>query len=114
MEFELNKRFPYMGAVPFHSSDAKFFRGRDYETRRIVDEIFANRIFWLYAPSGAGKTSLLNAGVIPLLEKEGFEVLRPARVAGVLPCGLNAQEITNVYVFNSIRSRSEEHTSELQ
>jgi hypothetical protein len=104
MEFELNKRFPYMGAVPFHSSDAKFFRGRDYETRRIVDEIFANRIFWLYAPSGAGKTSLLNAGVIPLLEKEGFEVLRPARVAGVLPCGLNAQEITNVYVFNSIRS----------
>jgi hypothetical protein len=102
VEREPYKQFPYVGPLPFDFSDAKFFGGRDSETRRIVDEIFVNRIFLLYAQSGAGKTSLLNAGIIPRLKEEGCEVFPPARVAGLIPHGINGEEISNIYVLNSI------------
>jgi hypothetical protein len=58
----------------------------------------------LYAQSGAGKTSLLNAGVIPLLEEEGFEVLPLARVQGSIPKDIEPKEIPNLYIFNTLMS----------
>jgi tetratricopeptide (TPR) repeat protein len=57
-----------------------------------------------YAQSGTGKTSLLNAKVIPLLEAEGFDVLPLARVQGAAPQGINPGEIQNIFVFNTLMS----------
>jgi hypothetical protein len=38
-----------------------------------------------YAPSGAGKSSLINARLLPALRDEGFAVLGTVRVGGQLP-----------------------------
>jgi ABC-type phosphate transport system ATPase subunit len=85
MVVDPRKESPYVGPRPFELSERKIFWGRRRETRQIVDRIFANRILLLYAPSGAGKTSLLNAGIIPQLKEEGFDVLPLARVKGPIP-----------------------------
>ena len=74
---------PYVGPRPFERDEAGLFFGRLGETRLLVSMVLASRVVLLYALSGAGKTSLLNAAVVPSLEREDFfEVLPPARVRG--------------------------------
>ena len=53
-----------------------------------------------YAQSGAGKTSLISARLIPDLEQEGFKVLPVARV-GVEEA--ETPDVDNIYVFNALR-----------
>ena len=56
-----------------------------------------------YAPSGAGKTSLIKAAVIPSLrESADVEMLPVTRVGGGLPPGTDPSQVKNVYVFNTL------------
>jgi len=58
---------PYVGLVPYDEQDAEWFFGRDLEVQLIAANLRASRLTLLYGASGAGKTSLLMAGVLPLL-----------------------------------------------
>src|SRR5262245_39470714 len=55
--------------------------GRDLEIAQLTDLLIAKRIVLLYSPSGAGKTSLIQAGVMPRMSADGFTVMPPIRVA---------------------------------
>src|SRR5262245_65864810 len=64
----------YPGAQPF-SDDAlsrKVFFGREREVIALSDQILASRMVVVYARSGLGKTSLLNAGVAQRIRDEGY------------------------------------------
>ena len=78
-----NKRDdPYIGPRAFgrnHEDQNRFF-GRDQEVDEIVNLIFSHQAVLIYAQSGAGKTSILNAQVIPQLEKKRIRVLPVATV----------------------------------
>lgn len=84
---------PYVGTVAFQKEQSDVFCGRDGDVRRLINQIIADRVVLLYSPSGAGKSSLVNAGIIPKLEamqgdhgRPRFEVLnggRPVRVKQV-------------------------------
>jgi hypothetical protein len=66
-------RTRYPGAQPFSDeaiSRAVFF-GRAKESAALADQILANRLLVVYAKSGLGKTSLLQAGVAQPLREEG-------------------------------------------
>jgi WD40 repeat protein len=95
---------PYVGPQPFQRSDAAIFFGRRKEADDLLSLVTAHGELLLYAQSGAGKSSLLNAGLIPLLEAKGFEVLPPARVGGPLPPGMRSADIKNLYMFNALRT----------
>lgn len=96
-------RNPFVGPVPFARKDAELFFGRGAEIQELVSLIVANRVVVLYAASGAGKTSLLNAGVLPLLERrERFEVLPSARFSRVAPDDEAARDAANVYVYTTL------------
>jgi Novel STAND NTPase 1 len=64
----------YPGAQPFADDDLsrKLFRGREREATLLTNQILANRLVVLFARSGVGKTSLLNAGVAENLRAEGL------------------------------------------
>jgi hypothetical protein len=67
-------RTRYPGAQSF-SDDAvsrSIFFGRESETAALTDQIIANRLLVVYAKSGLGKTSLLNAGVAQPLRDDGY------------------------------------------
>jgi tetratricopeptide (TPR) repeat protein len=96
--------WPFVGPRPFERKDESFFFGRDDEANELVSLIVAHQEVLLYAKSGTGKTSLLNARLISLLEREGFEVLPTARVFGLVPIGILPQDISNLYIFNIVRS----------
>jgi WD40 repeat protein len=75
---------PYVGPRPFETADADFFFGRDREVSDLVALIVSNPVVLLYAASGAGKSSLLNAAVVGRLERDQqCEVFSVARVRGL-------------------------------
>jgi hypothetical protein len=61
---------PFPGPRPYTIAEKHLFRGRDEEIRDLRDLICAYPLVLLYSQSGAGKSSLLEAGLRPLLEAE--------------------------------------------
>src|SRR5688500_2508096 len=55
---------PYAGLLPFTEEQAPFFFGRDAEREIIIANLMAAKLTLLYGPSGVGKSSVLNAGVV--------------------------------------------------
>ena len=63
---------PYRGIEPFRFVDQPIFSARKEEVRKLVRLITIYRGIFFYGESGAGKSSLINAGLIPALRDEGF------------------------------------------
>jgi uncharacterized membrane protein len=63
---------PYRGIEPFRFVDQQIFPGRDEEVWELLRYITVYRGVLLYGSSGAGKSSLINAGVIPAAIAAGF------------------------------------------
>ena len=90
---------PYIGPRAFRknpSDQSKFF-GRDTEKDEIISRIMSHRLTLVYAQSGAGKTSIFNAEIIPALESEGFDVLPMTRVAIT-----QLKPTDNSYIYNAL------------
>ena len=94
---------PFVGPRPFETEDRDRFFGRTRELEELFSLIIAHRAILVYAQSGAGKTSLLKAGVIPRLVEQAYKVLPPARVHGVLPADLAAEKVANIFVFHALQ-----------
>lgn len=94
-------RNPYVGPYAFEERDADFFFGRARESQILPSMVMSERVTLFFAQSGAGKTSLLNARLVPALKAEGFDVLPVTRVSGELPSGLAPD---NLYAFNTVWS----------
>ena len=96
-----NTTNPYVGPVAFKEKDAGNFFGRDDEIRHLTSLIIAHRAVLLHAQSGAGKTSLLQAGVVPeLRRRKRVRVLPISRVGGELPAEVDPSQVTNIFGFN--------------
>jgi len=72
---------PYVGPEPFQRDQAHLFFGRQREAIRLRSLVESSQGVLFFAPSGAGKTSLIQARLIPELEADGFTALR-CRVGG--------------------------------
>jgi hypothetical protein len=107
---------PFVGPRPFETGRRIF--GRDREIDDLYYLLSAERIVLLHSPSGAGKSSLIQAGLIPRLN-ERFDVWGPTRVNLQPPAGQPAA--VNRYVRSAVlgfeqqipseRRRSEEQLS---
>ncbi|MEJ2579001.1 MAG: hypothetical protein P8Z68_07875, partial [Kineosporiaceae bacterium] len=67
-------RIPYPGMRPFQVADAPFFHGRQQLTRELlarVEDLYATGgLLFVVGASGAGKSSLLRAGLVPALNAD--------------------------------------------
>ena len=92
---------PYPGPRPFRTSETELFFGRGRETAELRSLILAHSLVLLYAPSGAGKTSLLRAGLIPALAERDVTVFPILRI---LPSNRDdvAGGIENPYVRSMV------------
>ncbi len=93
---------PYPGPRPFRVEEQQLFFGRKTESLNLRDLVLSYPVTVLYAQTGAGKSSLVNAGLCPLLKEAGLDEVRVSRVGGQLPRGLVSQQISNVFVYNAI------------
>lgn len=63
---------PYRGIEPFRFIDQQIFAAREDETWALLSNIMIYRGVLLYGDSGTGKSSLINAGLIPKALKENL------------------------------------------
>jgi hypothetical protein len=62
---------PFKGSNSYKEKDEPFFHGREKEKNELISLIFQNTLTLLYSRSGVGKSSLLEAGIIPILRRMG-------------------------------------------
>jgi len=60
-----NKQRRYPGVVPFQAHQNHLFFGREEDIENLYDLILLEKMVVLFGKSGYGKSSLLNAGVLP-------------------------------------------------
>jgi WD40 repeat protein len=103
---------PYVGPRAFRRGEP--FYGREREIEELAHLLIAERIILLYSPSGAGKTSLIHAGLIPRLERKKFLVLPSMRVTYEPPPGVTLPAESNRYILSLLLSLDQQLPSEQQ
>ena len=63
---------PYRGLRAFTTDDADVFVGREDEVGSLAEMVRMQPLVVVTGPSGVGKSSLVNAGLIPLMLSEGW------------------------------------------
>ncbi|MFI7386244.1 hypothetical protein [Streptomyces sp. NPDC049813] len=68
-------RPPYAGLVAYEAEDGDWFFGRERLVEDVARRVAQRRLIALFGASGAGKTSLLRAGLAPSLRAGGHRVI---------------------------------------
>ena len=98
---------PFVGPRPIETGEKIY--GREFETLTLLNLLIAERIVLFHSPSGAGKTSLIQASLIPQLQTRHFRVLPIVRIH-LLPSPDTIQtaqakgNVLNRYVYSTISS----------
>jgi hypothetical protein len=109
-----NEINPYVGPRSFQSRDQSLFFGRTFAAEEVFNLISAHPLLLLYSPSGAGKTSLINAAVIPRLESENHEVLPRVRVGNTLTAQVPYDDVKNIYLLNCLINLAEPNSADVR
>ncbi len=72
---------PYPGQRPFLPTDQDLFFGRGIESAALLELWQDNQVVLAVGPAASGKTSLLQAGVLPALRQKRAHVLPPGRLS---------------------------------
>jgi energy-coupling factor transporter ATP-binding protein EcfA2 len=85
---------PYPGLRPYGSGDEEFFFGREAQARGLRLKLETGRLVAVVGRSGCGKSSLVLAGLMPLLNKEiNQDGRRTWRIASFRPQGRPIAEL---------------------
>ncbi len=101
----IDETCPYQGLESFQKEKARFFFGRKQVIQKLVERLKETNFIPLIGASGSGKSSVIRAGLIPELEKNGWKVLEPimpgveplAKLRGALEGLFDRQEVKEIY-----------------
>ncbi len=102
----LSDRQPYPGLRPFDFGDEKFFFGREAQTHALREKLKISRLIAVVGRSGCGKSSLVRAGLVPLLMAESAsEQTANWRIATFRPQGHPFRELADALLRLKDESR---------
>lgn len=85
---------PYRGLEPFQETHSESFFGRESAVGDLVRRLLKNRFLAVIGPSGSGKSSLVNAGLIPKLRRgDGVPDSETWMIHQVRPSSQPAQQL---------------------
>ncbi len=96
---------PYVGPRSYTRDDVAQGRrlyGRDADAAKLSDLVISKRIVLLYSPSGAGKTSLIQAKILKQVEEEKIVPLPIVRVGREPRKGAGGESARNRYVASAL------------
>ena len=65
---------PWKGTASYKNTDASIFKGRDADINKYLHMFNSGVMSVIYANSGVGKTSFINAGIIPIVQDSYFVI----------------------------------------
>ncbi|HVZ66285.1 MAG TPA: hypothetical protein VG936_17095 [Lacunisphaera sp.] len=68
----VDEQHPWLGLVSFTEETRSYFHGREEEAAELGRRVQRKLLTILFGQSGLGKTSILQAGLVPRLRPEGF------------------------------------------
>ena len=74
---------PFPGPKPYRQDQKELFFGRGNEIDELTSLVLSTSAVLIYAPSGSGKSSLLQAGLVPGLEDLGCQILPTVRLGRI-------------------------------
>jgi tetratricopeptide (TPR) repeat protein len=102
---------PYPGPRPFGRADREVFFGRAEDADLLAEWWRTNRLTYMAGPAGRGKTSLLQAGILPLLLNRKLNVLPVGCLYSGVTFPVAALPPHNPYTLSLLRSWSAGETS---
>jgi tetratricopeptide (TPR) repeat protein len=69
---EVDSEHPWLGLDSFTEETRQFFHGREEEIAELARRVQRKNLTILFGQSGLGKTSILRAGIVPRLRREGY------------------------------------------
>ena len=103
---------PYPGLRPFESWEGEIFFGREEHTNRLLDILKERQFLAVIGPSGSGKSSLVRAGLLPILPLGSLGTGSDWRVALMRPGNRPIRSLTHALLERStlgIELVGEEH-----
>jgi AraC-like DNA-binding protein len=70
------KKNPFILLDSFREKDAEIFAGREREIQEMIEKVLRRKLVVVIGESGVGKTSLVNAGVLPKLKRYDMGIVR--------------------------------------
>lgn len=101
-----DKGNPYPGSRAFQQADHACYYGRDTDTASVIDLWMTNRLTMVTGPVASGKTSLLLAGVYPLMPAKRTSILQPGNLFHGMTFPFAAVPEHNPLTFALLRSWS--------
>ncbi|MEH2008371.1 nSTAND1 domain-containing NTPase, partial [Nostoc sp.] len=77
--FEVKDECPYQGLKAFEAEQKQFFFGRKQVVRKILGKLAQKPFVPIIGPSGSGKSSVVQAGLIPELDRSVWQILPPIK-----------------------------------
>ena len=102
---------PYLGLASFEERDADIFCGRDDEVQAIVSDLATERCYAITGEPGAGKSSVMRAGVAPLVRARGLAGRTDWRIAVVRPGSTPVRELGKALDVTWREGAPDEHDS---
>jgi hypothetical protein len=68
----IDEEHPWLGLDSFSEETRQYFHGREEEIGELSRRVQRKTLSILFGQSGLGKTSILRAGIVPRLRREGF------------------------------------------
>ena len=90
---DVDIRNPYKGLRAFAEVDAGDYYGRDRLVARLTEQVARYRLTVVVGPSGSGKSSLVRAGLLPLLRRDGVRPGRPTLITEMYPGSYPFEEL---------------------
>ncbi|MEH1880878.1 nSTAND1 domain-containing NTPase, partial [Nostoc sp.] len=77
--FEVKEECPYQGLKAFEAEQKQFFFGRKQVVRKILEKLAQKPFVSIIGASGSGKSSVVQAGLIPELDDSVWQILPPIK-----------------------------------
>ncbi len=71
----MSEKFRYKGVKPYLEEDKHLFYGRNLEIEQVFKLIYLEKFVVIYSKPGVGKTSIINAGLIPCIKQKNNSLI---------------------------------------
>jgi len=98
----MSEKLRYKGVKPFTEDDKHLFFGREKEIEDVNKLIYLERFVVIYSKPGFGKTSLINAGLIPQLKQKNNSTIFSVNFKNYVP---NATDSPIKFIINELANQ---------